>query len=107
MGPTLFSFLALLWAATASTISGTTASSIKECLLSAVGGNKNLVAFQGQLFYQALDVRPYNLNLPVTPAAVTFPETAEQVAAIVKCAADGGYKVQARSGGHSYGNYGA
>jgi FAD/FMN-containing dehydrogenase len=51
-------------------------------------------------------VHPYNLNFPVTPAAIAFPKTSDQIAAIVKCAAENGYKVQARSGGHSYGNYG-
>jgi FAD/FMN-containing dehydrogenase len=64
------------------------------------------VAFKGDLFYQFTAVKPYNLDIPITPAAVTFPKTKEQVSAIVKCAAAGGYKVQARSGGHSYGNYG-
>jgi hypothetical protein len=32
--------------------------------------------------------------------------SSQQVADIVKCAAENGYPVQARSGGHSYGNYG-
>lgn len=84
----------------------TTSSPAHQCLLSAVGNNSNLVAFKDVPFYQINDVKLYNLNFPVTPAAVTFPETTEQVAEIVKCAADGGYKVQAKSGGHSYGNYG-
>ncbi|KAL2004892.1 hypothetical protein VTN00DRAFT_3165 [Thermoascus crustaceus] len=33
-------------------------------------------------------------------------QSVEQVAAIFKCAAEANYKVQAKSGGHSYGNYG-
>lgn len=77
----------------------------KTCLRDAVAGGGS-VAFPDALLYQAVDVKPYNLNFPVTPAAVTFPTTSDQVAAIVKCAADNGYPVQARSGGHSYGNYG-
>ncbi|KAI9930994.1 hypothetical protein ASPWEDRAFT_167054 [Aspergillus wentii DTO 134E9] len=91
---------------------GITASSTgRDCLLSAVGGNPALVTFhggllQGGLLYQPLAVQPYNLNWPVTPIAVTFPKTSQQVAEIVKCAADNGYKVQPKSGGHSYGNYG-
>ncbi|KAJ9306222.1 CAZyme family AA7 [Paecilomyces variotii] len=84
----------------------TTSTSAGQCLLSAVGGNPALVAFQNAPLYQAVDVRPYNLDVPVTPVAVTTPETVDQVAAIVKCAADAGYKVQPKSGGHSYGNYG-
>jgi FAD/FMN-containing dehydrogenase len=52
------------------------------------------------------DVKPYNLGIPVDPAAVTYPTVPEQVQAIVKCASTWNMKVQARSGGHSYGNYG-
>lgn len=77
-----------------------------QCLWSAIGGNSSLIAFQNNSLFEAVFVKPYNLNVPITPAAVTFPETTGQVAEIVKCAADGGYKVQARSGGHSYGNHG-
>ncbi|KAJ5163979.1 FAD linked oxidase N-terminal [Penicillium coprophilum] len=62
-------------------------------------------AFAGDLFYDHI-VNRYNLNIPVTPAAMTFPTSSQQVAAIVKCAAEHGFPVQARSGGHSYGNYG-
>ncbi|OQE95548.1 hypothetical protein PENNAL_c0002G04903 [Penicillium nalgiovense] len=62
-------------------------------------------AFAGDLFYDRI-VNRYNLNIPVTPAALAFPTSSQQVADIVKCAADNGYPVQARSGGHSYGNYG-
>lgn len=71
-----------------------------------MGNDASLVAFAGQPFYQAVAVQPYNLNIPVSPMAVTFPESSQQIADIVKCAADYGYKVQVRSGGHSYGNYG-
>jgi hypothetical protein len=96
----------ILWPLASRFGAGSAASTpIQECLLSAVGSDASLVAFQGHLLYQTIDVKPYNLNFPVTPAAVTFPTSANQVAAIVKCAANGGYKVQARSGGHSYGNY--
>lgn len=85
----------------------TTSIAGRECLPSAVGENTALVAFAGDPFYHATAVHPYNLNYPVTPAAVTYPETSEQVAAIVKCADRYGYKVQGRSGGHSYANFGA
>lgn len=82
-----------------------TSGSIQTCLQDAVA-NGGSVAFPGDLLYQTLDVNRYNLNIPLTPAAVTFPVASDQVAAIVKCAADNGYPVQAKSGGHSYGNYG-
>ncbi|KAI1463564.1 putative glucooligosaccharide oxidase [Daldinia caldariorum] len=47
----------------------------------------------------------YNLRLPVTPAAVVVPTTVLQVSSAVKCAGKHGFKVQARSGGHSYASY--
>jgi hypothetical protein len=105
-----FSFLGVLWPFIAYFVLFETASgqqsSIRECLRNALDRKTSLVAFKGDLFYQFTAVKPYNLDIPITPAAVTFPKTKEQVSAIVKCAAAGGYKVQARSGGHSYGNYG-
>lgn len=80
-------------------------SPVAQCLLSAVDGKANLVAFPGKLLYQSLDVHPYNLNIPVAPIAVTYPQTVDQVVSIVKCAGST-YKVQARGGGHGYANYG-
>jgi hypothetical protein len=84
----------------------TTSIAGRDCLVSALGGNSALAAFPNELLYQSTAVHEYNLNIPVTPAAVTYPESTEQVAAIVKCASDYDYRVQARSGGHSFGNYG-
>ena len=78
----------------------------RECLLSAVGGNSALLAFPDDPLYQVTAVHPYNLNYPVTPTAITYPETADQVAAIVECASEHGYRVQGRSGGHNYANFG-
>ncbi|KAJ5998167.1 hypothetical protein N7499_005454 [Penicillium canescens] len=78
----------------------------RDCLVSAVGGVAAHVAFQDTLLYQATAVELYNLNIPVTPAAVTYPQSTDEIAAVVKCASDYDYKVQARSGGHSFGNYG-
>lgn len=76
-----------------------------DCFLAAVGHNSSLIAFKGDpLFGSRSPV--YNLNFPVTAAVLTYPQTSEQVADIVRCAVDNGYKVQARSGGHSYANYG-
>lgn len=85
----------------------TTSIAGRDCLLSAVGGNPALAAFQNQPLYQVSAVDAYNLNIPVTPAAVTYPQSTEQVAAVVQCASEYGYRVQAVSGGHSFGNYGA
>ncbi|CAG8971565.1 hypothetical protein HYALB_00009214 [Hymenoscyphus albidus] len=83
------------------------ASTLETCLTSAVGGNADLVAFPSKPLYQLIDVRPYNQDIKVHPVAVTYPETTDQVSQIVKCAtAEAGYAVQARGGGHSYGNYG-
>ncbi|KAI9042671.1 FAD-binding oxidoreductase [Aspergillus affinis] len=84
----------------------TTSVAGRECLVSAVEGNSALLAFPDDPLYQVTAVHPYNLNYPVTPIAVTYPETSEQVAAILKCASEHGYKVQGRSGGHNYANFG-
>lgn len=81
-------------------------STLRQCLYTAVQNDPTLVAVDGDLLYQTLAVQVYNLNWPVTPAAVAFPKSTQQVSSIVNCAASLGYKVQAKSGGHSYGNYG-
>ncbi|KAJ6474700.1 hypothetical protein C8R47DRAFT_986679 [Mycena vitilis] len=64
------------------------------------------VSYPQDLLYQLSDVKPYNSDIPITPAAVTRPTTADDVAKIVQCAVASAVKVQPRSGGHSYGNYG-
>lgn len=79
---------------------------LQKCLNTVFEGNSGSVAFPNNPLYQILDVKPYNLDIIITPAAVTHPKSAEQIAEIVKCAVDSHAKVQARSGGHSYGNYG-
>jgi hypothetical protein len=83
----------------------TSSSAVQKCLTSAVGGNPLLLATQSSPLYQIAHVRPYNLDYDINPAAVTYPRNADQVAAIVKCAAQNDLKVQPRSGGHSYGNF--
>jgi len=95
----------LLAAGAASAAVASSSDNLKSCLEYALTDSGS-VAFAGDLLYQAADVQGYNLNIPLTPAAVTFPTSSQQVAAVVKCAADNGYHVQAKSGGHSYGNYG-
>ncbi|PKY04999.1 FAD-binding domain-containing protein [Aspergillus campestris IBT 28561] len=78
----------------------------RECLVSAVGGDIGRVAFCDVPHYDISHVHPRNLEFPVTPVAVTYPDSSDQIASIVKCAAAHGRKVQPRSGGHSLGNYG-
>ncbi|KAJ4354689.1 uncharacterized protein N0V89_006426 [Didymosphaeria variabile] len=85
---------------------GNKPSAVESCLISAVGNDKSLVAGQSTIGYQLSHVKPYNLDIPVNPSAVTYPRSSEQVAAIVKCAVDNSIKVQPRCGGHSYANYG-
>ncbi|KAL8687427.1 MAG: hypothetical protein Q9218_006398 [Villophora microphyllina] len=80
---------------------------IAKCLTAALGGYSTLVVFPNAANYSSNIVRPYNLDYQVRPAAVAFPQNTQQVAAVVKCAVDFGYKVQPKSGGHSYGNYGS
>lgn len=95
---------ALLALGAATSALASTGDNLRSCLEHALTGSGS-VAFPSDLFYQA-EVNPLNLNFPVTPAAVAHPTSSRQVAAIVKCAADNDYPVQAKSGGHSYGNYG-
>ncbi|KAF2728744.1 FAD-binding domain-containing protein [Polyplosphaeria fusca] len=78
---------------------------LQTCLTSAVGGDISLLASKSTPLYQIAHVKPYNLDVSVEPAAVTYPKTSDQVAAIIKCAVDNGLKVQPRCGGHSYANY--
>ena len=84
---------------------GTSTETLAQGLIYAVDGNHSLVAFSDKLLYQLEDVKCWNLSIPVTPVAVTYPKTSAQIAAIVKCAAAHNVKVQPKSGGHSYGNY--
>ena len=79
---------------------------LRDCLTEAVGGDGGRVAWHTKFAFDLLDVHRYNLAYNIKPAAVTYPESAEEVGAIVKCAAAAKVPVQARSGGHSFGNYG-
>jgi len=83
---------------------GAVSLSPEHCLLNALPSNS--VAFPAQRFFQWTDVRSCNLDLSITPTAITYPQTNEHVAAIIRCAREFEIKVQARSGGHSFGNYG-
>jgi FAD/FMN-containing dehydrogenase len=72
------------------------------CFLAAVSNDASRVAFRGSLQLPPV----YNLDIPVVPAAITYPKSTDEVADIVRCAVQHDYKVQARSGGHSYANHG-
>ncbi|SMQ49382.1 unnamed protein product [Zymoseptoria tritici ST99CH_3D7] len=75
---------------------------LNESLLLAVEGKETSLTFP----QEASEVPLFNKDIPIVPAAIVKPETAQQVAAIVKCAVERGLKVQAKSGGHSYANHG-
>ncbi|KAJ8127474.1 hypothetical protein O1611_g6162 [Lasiodiplodia mahajangana] len=81
-------------------------SPLANCLNAVCNGRSDCVAYPNSPLYQISWVNRYNLDLPVTPIAVTRPQTAQDVAGFVKCAASNNVKVQPRSGGHSYANYG-
>ncbi|KAK3371121.1 hypothetical protein B0T24DRAFT_530445 [Lasiosphaeria ovina] len=81
---------------------------LQDCLNKVCSGRNDCVRFDGHssLEYFTQWLRPLNLAYLFTPTAVVRPKTAAEVSAVVKCAAQAGVKVQAKSGGHSYGNYG-
>ncbi|KAK6078965.1 carboxylesterase family protein [Seiridium cupressi] len=81
-------------------------SPLADCLNNVCNGRSDCVAYPDNVLYQASWVKPYNLDLPVTPIAVTRPESADDVSGFIKCAVSSNIKVQAKSGGHSYANYG-
>ncbi|KAL8356192.1 hypothetical protein RB601_001481 [Gaeumannomyces tritici] len=109
--PYLLSFLFLPLRAVPKPKMGNNPSSLQSCLNQVCAGQTGCVgypAFNGDPLYQVAWVKPYNLDssAAVNPVAVVRPRTTEQVAGVVKCAAADNKKVQAKSGGHSYGNYG-
>lgn len=80
----------------------TTVDVLRDSLVSAVGGDTTLVSIP----INAEEVPVFNKDIPTIPAAIVTPSTTTEVAAIVKLAAQNGYKVQAKGGGHSYANHG-
>ena len=79
-------------------------SPIETCLRNVCAG-RDCVGFPNNFLYDIDWVKPYNLDsdVRVSPVAVIRPNNAQEVAAAVKCATESNLKVQARSGGHSYG----
>ncbi|PWI70182.1 putative berberine bridge enzyme [Purpureocillium lilacinum] len=79
---------------------------LQQCLNTVCNGRLGCVAFPSDALYQAAWVKPYNLDVPVTPIAVFKPSSTEDVAGAIKCAVASNVHVQAKSGGHSYANFG-
>ncbi|RYN48464.1 hypothetical protein AA0118_g11871 [Alternaria tenuissima] len=77
-----------------------------QCLESAFGNDTNLYSLPEDPLFLHGDVTLYNLDYLNIPAAIISPKTQQQVSQAVKCAHTAGVAVQARSGGHSYANYG-
>ncbi|KAJ7589559.1 hypothetical protein C8J56DRAFT_938917 [Mycena floridula] len=63
-----------------------------------VAGSPLQLCLNGDILYQLDAVKPYNLDIPIVPAAVIRPSTAEDVAAAIQCAVESPVKVQARGG---------
>ncbi|TWU73200.1 hypothetical protein ED733_004375 [Metarhizium rileyi] len=79
---------------------------LQQCLETVCHGRHGCLGYPSDALYQVEWVRAYNQAVHVTPVAVIRPKSAEEVAAAVKCAAQNKVRVQAKSGGHSYANYG-
>lgn len=79
-------------------------SPLQQCLDAVCSGQLGCVSYPDYPLYQKMWVKPYNLEVPVSPIAVIRPENAQDVAKAVKCASKEGVHVQAKSGGHSYGS---
>jgi FAD/FMN-containing dehydrogenase len=77
-------------------------SGLASCLNDVCNGRSMCVGYPSNPLYQIQWVDRYNLDIPVSPVAVTRPENAQDVSGFVKCAASHNVKVQAKSGGHSY-----
>ncbi|EPE05477.1 fad binding domain-containing protein [Ophiostoma piceae UAMH 11346] len=83
-----------------------TPTALQTCLNNACSGCTGCVGYPSDLLYQTKWVKPYNLAIDITPVAVVKPKTAADVSAFVQCAAANDVSVQAKSGGHSYANFG-
>lgn len=76
---------------------------VQTCLNAVCGSRSNCVSYPTNILYQISWVKPFNLDDPVTPAAVIRPNNAQDISSIIQCATKNNYHVQAKSGGHSYG----
>ncbi|KAF1961556.1 FAD-binding domain-containing protein [Byssothecium circinans] len=76
------------------------AAKIADCL-----GDKNVpVRWENSPDFSEL-AEPFNLRLAYKPKVIVLPSKDQHVQDAVKCANECGFKVQARSGGHSYASY--
>lgn len=78
----------------------------QQCIANALSGDSGRFAFPQDLLFDITDLELYNLDRPVTPSAIVYPNNVQEVSAIVVCASEYGVAVQGRSGGHSYDNNG-
>ena len=97
----LYSSFGLLFAATALGSSHVKRSALTDCLSSA----KVPQALPGTSGFTQ-GIKPFNMRLQYTPAALAQPTTVQEVQAAVSCAASLGIKVSPKSGGHSYASHG-
>lgn len=75
---------------------------LATCLEAVCNGRTGCVAYPDTPLYQAAWVKPYNLDVPVSPSAVIRPNNADEVSKAIQCASQNNVHVQAKSGGHSY-----
>ncbi|KAI1384413.1 Glucooligosaccharide oxidase [Hypoxylon trugodes] len=79
---------------------------LSDCLNAVCNSRDSCVAYSDNPLYQISWVNRYNLDIPVEPIAVTRPDNSQDVSDFIKCAVANNVKVQPKSGGHSYANYG-
>jgi hypothetical protein len=77
-----------------------------QALSQDLANDSSLIALPGHRRYKKLITRRCNLALTAPqPIAIVFPKCVPQIQRIAKTAAQYGLAIQARSGGHSYGNH--
>lgn len=85
----------------ASTSPANTSTALNNCLAS-----KKVPYIRPNSAQWTQEVRPYNLRLAYTPAAIALPTTVDHVQDAVKCGNQYQVRVSAKGGGHSYGSFG-
>ncbi|KAF4581699.1 hypothetical protein EYR40_002715 [Pleurotus pulmonarius] len=95
----------LLWFLTVTNPSTTLTSTLGQGELLECLRTKNITTVSPGSPGFSQDSLNFNRRLPYTPAAIVFPESAQQVSTAILCAAGAGIHVAARSGGHNYGAF--